>query len=80
MIVYINVIAKMLADGEVVPLRIEWEDGSFFDIDKVLDIKRRASTKGGGMGLRYKVRILGQERFLFLAEYKWFVEKEEKDI
>ena len=79
MIVYINVIAKMLADGEVVPLRIEWEDGSFFDIDKVLDIKRRASTKGGGMGLRYKVRILGQERFLFLAEYKWFVEKEEKD-
>ena len=70
----ITVIAKMFANKKVQPLKIEWEDGRIFDIDKVLDVRPAASTKGGGMGLRYKVRIGQNERYLFLDGYTWFIE------
>jgi len=75
MIIYLNVIARMTKIGEVIPLKLEWEDGRVFAIDKVLDVRKRASTKGGGMGLRYTVRILENQRYLYLADYKWFIEK-----
>lgn len=70
----ITVIAKMQDNGIVLPLKIIWEDGRTFDIDRVLETRKIASTKGGGKGLRYKCRILGQEKFLWLDEYFWFVE------
>lgn len=70
----ITVVAKMKSNGYVEPLSIIWEDGRTFNIDKILDKRKRASTKGGGKGLRYTVRIMGKERFLFLDEYTWFVE------
>ncbi len=70
----ISVIAKMMSDKRVLPLQIVWEDGRVFDIDKVLDIRPTASTKGGGMGLRYKVMIGNNERYLFLDGYVWFIE------
>jgi len=70
----ISVRALMRSDGVVLPLEIEWEDGRKFAIDRVLDIKKVASTKGGGKGTRYTCRILGQQRFLFLDEYLWFIE------
>lgn len=60
--------------GEISPLSILWEDGRKIEIDRVLDVRPRASTKGGGMGLRYTVRLSGQERFLFLDGFIWFVE------
>lgn len=70
----ITMIAKMQADGKVIPLTILWQDGRTFEIDKVLDIRKKASTKGGGKGLRYTCRILNQERFLWLDDNIWFVE------
>lgn len=70
----ITVIAKMNEYGNVTPLQIIWSDGRIFEIDKILDVRKKASTKGGGKGLRYTCRILGQERFLWLDEYFWFVE------
>lgn len=70
----ISVTAKMTSDKKVVPLQIVWEDGRIFDIDKVLDVRPAASTKGGGMGLRYKVKIGQNERYLFLDGYVWFIE------
>ena len=70
----INVRALMRSDGEILPLEIEWEDGRRFAIDRVLEIKKVASTKGGGKGLRYTCRILGQQRYLFLDEHFWFIE------
>ena len=60
--------------GKVSPLKILWEDGRIFEIDRILDIRKKASTKGGGAGLRYTVKIKGKERFLFLNEDKWFIE------
>ena len=70
----ITVIAKMQDNGIIIPLQIVWEDGRVFDIDKILDIRKLASTKGGGKGLRYNCRILNHEKFLWLDEYFWFVE------
>ena len=68
--------ALMRTDGVVLPLEIEWEDGRTFEIDRVLDIRKVASTKGGGKGIRYNCRIAGKQRHLFLDEYYWFVEVE----
>ena len=70
----ICVIAKMRENGSIIPLSIIWEDGRIFEIDKILDIRKKASTKGGGKGLRYTCRIKNQERFLWLDEYFWFIE------
>ena len=74
MIKYITVIAKMTPQNLISPLSIIWEDGREFLIDKVLDSRPKASTKGGGKGIRYTVRIKGQEKYLFLDKYTWFIE------
>ena len=69
-----TVTARMIENGNIIPLEIFWEDGRVFQIDKILDKRKTASTKGGGAGERYTVVIEGKERFLFLDEYIWFVE------
>ena len=70
----ITVSALMKPSREVLPLSVVWEDGRVFEVDKILDIRPSAGTNGGGMGLRYRVRILGQEKFLYLDGYVWFIE------
>ena len=65
----------MTSSGNVIPLSIIWEDGREFQIDKILDTRPKASTKGGGKGIRYTVRIKNQEKYLFLNEYNWFIEQ-----
>ena len=70
----VSVIATMQSNGIVIPHTIIWENGKKYSIDKVLDIRKKASTKGGGMGLRYTCRLNNQERFLWLDGYIWFVE------
>lgn len=74
MVKFINVRCLMQYDGKVIPLEIEWEDGRKFVIDRITDIKRAASTKGGGKGIRYTCYILGKQKYLFLNEYTWFIE------
>ena len=64
----------MQTDGLVIPLYLIWENGEKFAIDKVLDIRKKASTKGGGLGLRYTCRFGNHERFVWLDGYVWFVE------
>ena len=72
--VYVDVTAKFVTTGDIIPLSIQWEDGRRFKIDRVLDIRPAASLKAGGAGIRYKCRIRGKETYLFLEENKWFVE------
>lgn len=72
--VYVEVIAKFTPEGQVFPLSIIWEDGKTFEIDKVTDMRKVASTKVGGQGMRYKCNIHGRETFLWLEEGRWFVE------
>lgn len=71
---YVEVIARHASDGGVLPLRIVWDDGTVYDIDRVLDKRRAASLKVGGTGIRYLVRVCGKETYLFYEDPCWFVE------
>lgn len=72
--VFVDVLVRYTKDGQMLPLSVIWEDGKIFDIDKVIDIRRAASLKVGGQGLRYKCRIMGKETFVWLEDGRWFVE------
>ena len=60
MIKFIDVEATMQTSGIPIPNKIIWDSGKVYEIDKVLEIKKRASTKGGGAGLRYLVKLKNQ--------------------
>jgi len=72
--VYVKVIAEHDALGNTKPISVEWEDGMRFEIDRLLDVRRAASTKVGGQGIRYTCRIRGHETYIFEDEGRWFVE------
>lgn len=72
--VYVEVTAVFTPDGMVRPQTVRWEDGTVYEIDRVLDIRQAAALKAGGCGLRYTCRIRGQQTYLFLDEDRWFVE------
>ena len=74
MIKYITIVARMDESGTPKPIYIIWDNGKEYNIDKILDIRKKASTKGGGAGLRYLVKIKNKERYLFLKDDKWFIE------
>lgn len=75
--VYVEVVARFDRDGRLMPLSVTWEDGSTFEIDRILDTRRTASTKAGGVGMRYLCRIQGHETFLYYEGPCWFVEGKE---
>ncbi len=63
-------------DGTAIPRSITFEDKRTFEIDRVLAVRRAASTKVGGTGISYTIRVLGKETFLFDEENgRWFVER-----
>ena len=74
--VYVKVLMIQDESGNIQPLQIVWEDGKVFDVDKVIYRCRASSTKVGGTGIRYTVRISGKETFLYYSEdeNRWFVE------
>ncbi len=75
--VYVEVTATFTPEGRVMPRQIRWEDGTLFPVDRVVDMRHAAATKAGGCGLRYTVRIRGQQTYLFLDEDRWFVESKD---
>lgn len=60
--------------GAMHPNRIIWEDGRKFEITSVSDVRRAASLKAGGCGLRYTCRIGSRDTYLYYEDPKWFVE------
>ncbi len=72
--VFVEVTAKFDVTGKITPLSLLWEDGTVYEIDRILDVRRSASLKVGGMGIRYTVRILGKQSYLYYEEPRWFVE------
>ena len=67
--VYVEVNVTHRPDGTARPCFIK------FEIDRVIQKCRAASTKVGGTGIRYTVQICGKPTFLFDEENgKWFVE------
>ena len=71
---YVNVIVEHQLDGQKTPLQIIFEDGRKFNIDRVVERRRAAATKGGGTGIRYKIIIGRQERYIYEDDGLWFVE------
>ena len=72
--VYVEVRARHLIDGTCRPETIKFENDEVYEIDRVKQCCRAASTKVGGTGLRYTVMICGKETYLFDEENgKWFV-------
>jgi hypothetical protein len=80
--VYVDVNADHFANGVVIPRSFVWEDGKRYLIDRVLSQCRAASTKAGGAGLRYTIRVEGKETFLFLEgesdQACWFMERKKR--
>jgi hypothetical protein len=73
--VYVRVTADFSPEGQLSPRYITWEDGRTFEIDKILDKRRAASLKAGGVGIRFTCMICGGQHYLYYEEnYKWFVE------
>ena len=75
--VYVEVTARFDVEGRITPLCIHWEDGRNYEIDRVLDVRRAASLKAGGQGIRYTVQIKRKTTYLFYESPKWFVEGKE---
>ena len=77
--VYVEVTADFKPDGTIYPRSFKWEDGNRYEIDRILDMRRAASLKAGGTGLRYKVRVRHRETFMFLEDgsgtFRWFMER-----
>ena len=78
--IYVGMNVDYEPDGKMMPAVLKWCDGTVYEIDRVLDV-RRAASSAGGMGTRYTVRIMGQERHLFFEDIysdtgksRWFVE------
>ena len=51
-----------------------WEDGRRFEISSVSDVRRAASLKAGGSGIRYTCRIGRKDTYLYYEDPKWFVD------
>ena len=77
--VYVDVNVDFLSDGRIVPRSFVWEDGTHYEIERVIDTRRAASLKAGGAGMRYTVRVRNKEVFMYLEEVqgvdKWFMEQ-----
>jgi hypothetical protein len=72
---YVRVEAAFTPEGKLVPMRVIWDNGRRYEIDRVKSCVRAASRKAGGAGLRYTCMIHGKETALYYEEnYKWFVE------
>lgn len=72
--VYVEVTAKFDTEGNITPLSVTWEDGTVYEIDRILDKRRAASLKAGGIGMRYTCLISGRQSYLYYEEPRWFVE------
>ena len=72
---YVAVDAHFDEDGRLLPRAIEWDDGRVFAIDEVRDMRRAASLKTGGDGIRYTIRVGNAITYLFYEQPRWFVEE-----
>lgn len=72
--VYVRALVAVDESGHCCPRNITM-DGVTYQVDRVLQVRQAAATRAGGQGLRYTVRIRGQQTYLFQDEaQRWFVE------
>lgn len=82
--VYVSVLVEIDTEGAIHPVRLTWENGEIYKIDKVTDIRQAAAMRAGGQGDRYTVWINGKQSYLFFERSstpsgpnigRWFVER-----
>lgn len=74
--VYVDVTVRFGKEGTVAPVSLIWEDGVTYQIDRVVNVRRAASTVAGGNGIRYTCMISGRESHLYYEENnRWFMER-----
>ena len=71
----LNIVVLHTEDGKSFPKTILWEDGRRFSIDKVIDIRKAAALKCGGIGTRYICKVCNKEVAIFDEDGYWFLEK-----
>ncbi len=75
---YIKVNADFTVEGNVIPCSVEDDEGNVFEIQKIIDIRRAACLRAGGMGLRFTCIVDGYEKKIYYEDSKdsnkWFVE------
>ena len=71
---FVKVTAEHDIDGKTKPLALAWTNGKQYGIDRVTDVRQAPSLRGGGLGIRYTVKVRGKEVYLFEDEGIWFVE------
>ena len=71
---------ELAAKYKVIPLRIRCARGERVIIDRITDIRRAASTKAGGLGIRYTCMATMGERqreiLVFKEDDSWFIEED----
>ena len=82
--VYVAVKVDFRDDGIMLPREITWEDGTKYEVDRVLDIRQAPAMKAGGQGDRYTIKVRGQQSYLYFERStqrygnnigRWFVER-----
>jgi hypothetical protein len=73
--VFIETLVRFDTCGDMHPVSIIWRDGRAYEIDKILDKRRAASLKAGGIGLRYTIKIKNKITYLFYEGQKWYMEE-----
>jgi len=75
--VYVAVEVLFDEAGAMRPKTIVWGAGRRFEITHVSDVRRAASPKAGGTGIRYTCTINGREVFLWYEGPQWFVDSKQ---
>ena len=58
------------------PKSFKWEEGKVYEITRVKDVRRAASLKAGGVGMRYTCVICNQDKYLYYEDNNlWFMER-----
>ena len=57
--IYVDVNATFTKDGRLLPRSFIWKDGQIYEIQRVTDVRRAASLKAGGVGIRYTCIVNG---------------------
>lgn len=71
---YVNVELITDTSGAMHPRAVVLEDGRRFEISHVGDVRRAASLKAGGTGMRYRITTGNRDTYLYFEDPKWFVD------
>ena len=74
---YVPVVVRFDTEGKLRPLVIEFDEEHKYPVDKVLDVRRAACQRVGGVGDRSTCRINGRVTYLWMEKGVWFVEAKE---